>query len=300
MNRKDIRKKFANFGGRFDAVKIADIDGMHFIMPQIFPGRCNNEGYISETVDLSNVEAYLEKKNSENPEFKYTFFHLIVTALLRTIYQRPKMNRFIKRNRVYQRKRLTAAFVVKKQFSDSSSEGIAFIEAKKDSTLDSIHESIRKQVMETRHGEGDQSSNMMDAFATKIPGFISRTLVQIIRAVDSMGWLPDFLIGTDCYQASVLLSNLGSIKLKGGYHHLANWGTNSIFVTVGERKKRPFFNEDGTFAMKDSVTLGFTIDERLADGYYYAKTVRLLKYLIEHPELLDEPIAKKVAYEKAE
>ena len=71
-------------------------------------------------------------------------------------------------------------------------------------------------------------------------------------------------------------------------------------MTVGERKKRPFFNEDGTFAMKDSVTLGFTIDERLADGYYYAKTVRLLKYLIEHPELLDEPIAKKVAYEKAE
>ncbi len=35
--------------------------------------------------------------------------------------------------------------------------------------------------------------------------------------------------------------------------------------------------------MRETLELGLTIDERLADGYYYSKSVRLLKYLLEHP-----------------
>ena len=96
--------------------------------------------------------------------------------------------------------------------------------------------------------------------------------------------------------SSALLTNLGSIKLKSGYHHLTNWGTCSIFCVVGERKNNPFFNQDGTFEMRDSVDLGLTIDERIADGYYYAKTVRLFKTLLENPELLELPLSEPVEY----
>lgn len=34
--------------------------------------------------------------------------------------------------------------------------------------------------------------------------------------------------------------------------------------------------------MRETLDLGLTIDERLADGYYYSKSIRLLKYLLEH------------------
>mgnify|MGYP000644649225 CR=1 FL=1 len=37
--------------------------------------------------------------------------------------------------------------------------------------------------------------------------------------------------------------------------------------------------------MQETVDLGLTVDERIADGYYYAKSVRLFKYLLEHPTL---------------
>ena len=40
-----------------------------------------------------------------------------------------------------------------------------------------------------------------------------------------------------------------------------------------------------------------TIDERLADGYYYSKSIRLLKYLLEHPEELEKPLKEEVSYE---
>ena len=51
--------------------------------------------------------------------------------------------------------------------------------------------------------------------------------------------------------------------------------------------------------MRETLDLGLTIDERLADGYYYSKSVRLLKYLLEHPEELEKE-EKKTFFEQAE
>ena len=46
--------------------------------------------------------------------------------------------------------------------------------------------------------------------------------------------------------------------------------------------------------MREVVDLGLTIDERIADGYYYAKTIRLLKKLFANPQLLDQPFNTEV------
>ena len=78
--------------------------------------------------------------------------------------------------------------------------------------------------------------------------------------------------------------------MNSGYHHLANRGTNSIFVVIGEKKMTPVFNPDGSYEMRETLGLGLTIDERIADGYYFAKSVKILKKLIENPELLEQPI----------
>jgi len=48
--------------------------------------------------------------------------------------------------------------------------------------------------------------------------------------------------------------------------------------------------------MKESIDIGLTIDERIADGYYYSKTVRLLRKLLENPELLELPLDEEVDY----
>ena len=41
---------------------------------------------------------------------------------------------------------------------------------------------------------------------------------------------------------------------------------------------------------------GITLDERIADGYYYAKTIELFKYIMEHPEYLDRPANEEVVF----
>ncbi len=290
-----MEKKRRRIGDRRDGTLIRDIDGMHFIMPLIYPNRCDNEAYISERIDLTAINEYLAKKNENETQFKYTLFHVIVTAMLKCIHLRPKLNRFIANKNMYQRNEVSAAFTMKKSFDDDAREGLAFIHSKEDDTIDTIHEELRRQITSCKGGKVDKSSDAMDIF-NKLPRFLSKFIVWIMTRLDKVGKVPKSLIETDPYYSSVLLSNLGSIKLKCGYHHLTNWGTTSVFVIIGEKKIRPFFKEDGSYDMRDSVELGLTIDERLADGYYYSKSVRLLKKLLENPELLERPLSEKVEY----
>lgn len=282
-------------GDRKDGTLIRDIDPMHFICPLLYPNRCDNEAFISERINLEAIDAYLEKKNADNPEYKYNLFQIIVTAMLKCLYLRPKMNRFVANRTMYQRNEVSASFVVKKLFADNGAEGLAFVHSKENDNLDSIHDDIYRQVSSQRSGKGDASSDSMDMF-NKLPRFISRTAVRFICWLDKHGWVPQSLIDTDPYYSSVVLTNLGSIKLHSGYHHLTNWGTNSVFVAVGEKKLCPYYDDQGNVTMKDSLDLGLTIDERLADGYYYSKTVRLLKKLLENPELLELPLNEEVDY----
>ena len=135
----------------------------------------------------------------------------------------------------------------------------------------------------------------MDMF-NRMPRFLSKFIISCICWLDRHGWVPQTLIETDPYYSSVVLTNLGSIKLHSGYHHLTNWGTNSVFVALGEKKLRPFYDEQGNVTMRDSIDLGLTIDERIADGYYYSKTMRLLRKLLENPELLETPLSEPVDY----
>lgn len=282
-------------GDRRDGTYLKKVDSMHTIMPLMYPNRCDNEAFISERIDLTNVNAYLEKKNAEDPEYRYNLFQIMVTAILKVITLRPKMNRFIANQTLYQRNEVSAAFTVKKNFADDGGEALAFIHAKDSDTINTVHDEIFRQVSFCRSEEKDPSTAAMDIIQ-KTP----RTLLKLVgagaRYLDRHGWMPKNVVATDPFYASAVLANLGSIQLHSGYHHLTNWGTCSVFCAIGERKKRPFYDDEGNIEMRDSIDLGLTIDERIADGYYYSKTVRLLRKLLECPELLELPLSEKVEY----
>ena len=291
-----MEKQKRRRGDRRDGRLLRELDSLHFITGIIYPNRCDNEAYVSLRIDLTAMNAYLAEKNKEETEFPYTMFHLVVAALLKTIMLRPKLNRFIANSNFYQRNYISASFVVKKQFSDKGAEALAVMRGKEDNTLADVHEYIRQQVTECRSEKVDSSTENMDIL-NKLPRWLGKAAVKFIMFLDKHGWVPQDMIATDPYYSSVVLSNLGSIKLKCGYHHLTNWGTCSLFCIIGEKALRPFFDDQGQAAMRETLDLGLTIDERLADGYYYSKSVRLLKYLLEHPWELEKPMKEEVQYE---
>ena len=284
-------------GDRRDATLLRNTDAMHFIMGIIYPHRADNEAYIAERVNLEPIKAYLAGKNVEGIPFKYTFFHVILTALVKTVTLRPKLNRFYANENYYQRDKVTAGFVIKKEFSDGSEEAVALLEAKPDATIDTIHQEIYQRVHATRNEQKKNTTDNSMDILNKLPRFLSKAAIRFIRWLDRHGWCPDVLIGDDPNYSSVFLSNLGSIKLRSGYHHLTNWGTCSLFCVIGEKKWTPLYDTHGLVEMRETVDLGLTVDERIADGYYYSKSIRLFKYLLEHPALLEQPMNTEVEYD---
>ena len=282
------------WGDRKDGVWLKDIPAMNRIMPTLLPNRADNEAHISVDIDLRPIAAYLEKLNEGRTEDKYTFFHIVSAAIGKAFILRPKMNRFIVGSKLYQRNDVTIGFTVKKKFNDHAEEALAFFTYDPKETLASYHEKIMGQIHLTKSDvEKDTSTGAMDIIC-KLPQWLITVIVKFVLWLDKHGWAPEDLVGSDPNHAAIFLSNLGSIGLPGGYHHLVNWGTNSCFIVVGKKYMKAEYDKDGNADVHEVIPLGITLDERIADGYYYSGTVALVKELLAHPELLemraDEPV----------
>ena len=286
------------WGDRKDGIWLKDIPPLNRIMAPLMPNRADNEAYITVEIDLRPINAYLEKVNAGRTEDKYTFFHIVSAAIGKAFVLRPKMNRFIVNNKMYQRRNVTVAFTVKKRFDDHSEEALAFFEYDPKETLESYHKKIMKVIHQTKSFDSkdtDTSTGAMD-IVCKLPQFLITAIVKTILWLDKHGWAPEFIIGSDPNHAAIFLSNLGSIGLPGGYHHLVNWGTNSCFVVTGKKYMKMDYDANGNPDLHEVLPLGITLDERIADGYYYSGTVALVQELLAHPELLELPADTPVEY----
>ncbi len=284
------------WGDRKDAIWLKDIPALNRIMPALMPNRADNEAFISVDIDLRPIQKYLDKVNEGRTEDKYTFFHLVSAAIAKAFVLRPKMNRFICNNKMYMRRDVSVAFTVKKRFDDHAEEALAFFTYDPKDTLEIFHEKIMRVIHQTKsYEEKDTSTGAMDVI-TKLPQWMITAIVKMTLWLDKHGWAPQTLIGSDPNHAAIFLSNLGSIGLEAGYHHLVNWGTNSCFIVVGKKQFKKTYDKDGNEDFHEVLPLGITLDERIADGYYYSGTVALVKELLAHPELLEAPADTPVEY----
>ncbi len=288
------RKK--RWGDRWDAWRLRGLDPMHVMMPYLFGDRVANEAVLGEVMDLTEVDKYLAKKNAGQPEFKYTWFHFITAALAKAVLLRPKMNYFIAGGRYYERKDIQIAFNVKRKFADDAEEAMAkfVLDREGESPMEQVHTYVQKFVTKVRSDKSGVGVDDILSFVSRLPRPLFRLLAWTLKKMEYYGVYPKALAVDDPCYSSVYLTNLGSIKMNADYHHLFNWGTISFFVTIGEKKMLPFYNEDGTYEMRNTIKLGLTIDERIADGYYFAKTLRLVRKIFENPELLDLPAAAPI------
>ncbi len=282
---------------RYDGYYIDKLDPMHMFTPYLLPERCDNEAVMNEKLDMTAVNEYLAKKNADSPEFKYTIFHVICAALAKTLALRPKLNYYIIARRYYERRGISLAFVVKKRLADDSSETLAIVRFDKDSDeapINTVYESVKKIVYSVRRENRDDGATDIMGVLTKLPRFALSFIIKILNFLDYHGWLPKDFLDVDPYHCTAFLSNLGSIKMSASYHHLTNWGTNSLFAVIGEKHFEPMYDEKLELTLREVVELGLTIDERIADGVYFARSVKLLKRLIAEPELLERPLNEPI------
>ncbi len=281
------------FGDRRDGRWVRDVPGLQTIMGHMMVNRTDAEVYINEQLDCTELLKYIERKNAEHPEFKTTLFHCLVLSVARMVRERPKMNRFVAGRRTYERDEITLSFVVKRRFADNGGESLMVYKAHDDDVIDTLSRKIVGDVKETRKSETSTGGidATVEAFA-KIPRLLLMFVIRVIRWLDFWGMVPKALTEGDTNFTSVLLTNLGSIQCDAIYHHLNNYGTNSIVVSVGTIHKAELVMPDGHKEIRDVVNIGVTVDERIGDGFYFARSLKLVKYIFAHPELLDQPLGE--------
>ena len=280
---------------RRDGKRVRGLDGYHNILPYVMPKRTEAEVSLTEQFDVTDLMKYMDERN-EREGTNLKIFHAICTAVAKTVYHRPKLNYFISGRTFYERLDITLSFVVKQQFMDDADETLMFLKVEPDMNLDSISKLIIGDVTKVRKEKTNDLDKLMELVGS-MPRPILEAFFGTLKVLEYHGIMPKALTAGDPNYSSVLLSNLGSIRSDSCYHHLSNYGTCSVMITIGVLHKEQKLMEDGTWQPRDIINCTFTIDERLADGFYYAKSLRIAKYMLEHPEVMNDPISKPVPVE---
>ena len=284
------------WGDRYDAYRIRDIDGLHFYMAYLMPKRTEAEVYINEKIDVTELLSYIKEKN-QSGERKVTLFHCIIAAVARTIKMRPLLNRYISGKRYYMRHEISMGFTIKKKFSDHSEETLMIYRPKDSENLCAITDRISPKVTEAKRENKGQSVDDILNIVKKLPKPLMNLFMAFINFADVHGLMPKSFSSVDTNYCTVLLSNLGSIKCDAVYHHLNNMGTNGIVITIGEIHKEMMIDENGNQDIRDVINIGVTLDERIADGFYFARSLKLIKHLFKNPALLDKTLGEEIDFE---
>lgn len=288
-------------GDRKDAKKVRKLDGMHNIMIDIKPVRGDSDVYINLKIDVTNLVKYIEKKKQEDPKNKLTFFHAFSMAFAKTAYNRPLLNRFIANRTFYDRNDIILAFVAKIAFNDSSEEVMINIKVDEKDTIYDLRDKILEKVNKTRNSKAgdkkDGTNDIVDVIG-RLPKIIRVPIVGLVKFLDKHGWLPDSFTTDNIYYSTVILSNLGNLGIGSIYHNVTNFGTSSIIATIGKIHKDIVVDENGKEKVIDVCDFGVNMDERIADGYYFAKSLKLFEYILNNPELLEGKANEKIEIEE--
>lgn len=275
--------------GRKYGRPMKELDNFQRFYTFLMPKRTASACYSSLEADATGILTYLEEKKKAGESV--TVFHLVAAALIRTASQFPQLNRYIYGHQIYARNEYTLAFPI------SSGEKTLFrkLWLQPEATIETLSQDIQALVMEARGKERDDMDASVDFFV-KIPAFLTSFLLKVYLWAVHKGICPKKFVEDDPLFSSTLVSNMGSFGLNAPLHHLYEWGTISVFLTVGKIQKKPIVNKNGEVLVQDRIDFGFTVDERVCGGKTLASALSFFISCIENPWSLDIP-PKKVLRE---
>lgn len=276
-------------GDRRDGKRLK-MSGFERFLYYLKPRRSDSEVYISKCIDVTELVKYMKEKKKDNEDL--TYFHLFSTAVAKVVYNKPLLNRFIIGGNKYDRNDITLSFVAKTDFSDTAREFLTVVKVDDNDSLMDISRKIKGDVKKIRSNKESHTDDFVNKLG-RLPKWVMAIIVWIIKRLDNHDMLPQSLTKNSVYHSTVLLSNLGSIHCDGIYHNLTNFGTNSILLTIGEIKEEVKVIE-GEIVKRYVCDFGITLDERIADGVYFAKSINLLEYILNDPKLLEGKVNDKI------
>ncbi len=264
--------------------KVKDVTGLQNVMFDLKPNRSEAEVFMTADIDVTEFVKYIKKMKEENKDI--TYFHGFVHLMGKLIYKYPKLNRFVQNRTLYEHDDVSIAFVAKAEFNEKSEEFLTCLPIKENDTIIEVSNSIKEKIEKIRDKNStintDGANNVVDKLGHLWKPLRS-ALMGLLKWWDRKFGLPGAIADENIYYSSLIVSNIGTFRVPGIYHNLANLGTSSGLIAFGDIKEN-----NGKYTMN----IGATLDERIADGFYFCRALKAIEYLFAHPELLMEGAAK--------
>ena len=276
------------FKRRSDGVFESTADPILGMTSHIMPHRYDAMVNFLLVARCENLDAYIKKVYDEKG-IHLSYMDVLIAGIVRMYAQKPLLNRFVMNGRVFRRNDICVSFAVKKQLTEDAPETTVKMSFTGEEDIFTIKEMIDKEILGNK-GEGAKNETDNTAkLLRKIPNGLLKFAVNVLKWMDRHNCMPKKIIKVSPFHTSCFLTNMKSISTDYVYHHLYDFGTTSMFVGLGKEHMEPVVN-DATKELEVGkvLRLGIVIDERICDGFYYAKSIKLIKKLLHNPELLEE------------
>src|SRR5262245_51232686 len=268
---------------RPDGEPVRALHPVRRIMPFLMPTKNGAFVLFEQHVAVAPAERFLVDFNARRPaERPATLFHLVLRAIGLALAEFPRLNRFVAGTRLYERRGIWLSFSGKQRLERDAPLYTAKIAFEPGEPLGAMLDRIHAVIAEGRSGRETATDREIRAFL-RLPAPVLRLGVRVVHRLDAWACLPASFTAGDPLYASAFVANLGSVGLDAAFHHLYEYGTIPIFVTIGRRYRAPVVDAAGTVTSQERVTLRYTYDERVEDGFYAARALEHLQALLEDP-----------------
>ena len=273
---------------RRDGKRVRSDDPIYEVVPYIMPHRYDAMNMITLDIPIEPVQEYRIRRRREGHVI--SSMGVLLAAWLRTVREFPLLNRFIVNKRIYQRNEYCVGLVVLKAGKDDTSMNKVFFDP--DDNIFQVQEKIDTYVNENRKPTEKNSTDKVVKALLRVPGLVGLG-IGVFRFADRHGLLPKKLIDASPFHVSLCISNLASIRTNHIYHHTYEFGTTSLFITMGNMREVAFREKGNEIVFKRCLPLGLVMDERICSGHYFALAFERMKEYLANPALLEEPYEAK-------
>ncbi len=272
---------------RVDGYRVKDADPMYSLIPYFLTKRYDSMNMITVDLPEEPMKAYMNKmRRAKTP---VSHLALVIAAYVQVLSEFPALNRFVKNKRVFQHKDITVSMVVLRPGNDNDT--MSKIYFSKDDTIFDVQRKIDEYITENRKDNNDNTFDKWVGGLLKVRPLV-RIGIDLINWADNWGLLPMAVIKASPFHASLLISNLASIRTNHIYHHVYEFGTTSIAITMGNMEEKPRRTRDG-IVFDRCIPLGIVMDERICGGHYFAQAFARMREYLKTPELLESSYAAK-------
>lgn len=275
------------FGRRADGKLLKKIDPIIALTPYLMPMRCDAQVFLNLKLDYEKIARYIVEQGQKGN--KFTFMEIIMAAYVRVVSELPEINRFVANKRLFARTQLTVSFALLKETAnaDDVEENTVKCYFDPKDTIFDVAERVGAAIEQNRREEADNST--MKVAKLLLNPFLANTIVFAARFLDRYGIMPKYIMDASPFHTSMFFTQMASIGMPAVNHHIYNFGTTSLFVSMGSVIRENTVGPDGKATRKRYLPIGITADERICAGAVYAKLVNRIMYYINNIELLETP-----------